>query len=360
MKRSDFSYELPESLIAYFPAESRSGSRLLSVNARAPQGEQFEHLPFSACVEQLNAGDLLVLNNTKVMPARMHAKKPSGGKVEIMIETVLTERRVHAYLKSSKSPKAGSVLLLAMGDEVLEVTVIGRVEQLFVLEFAEGVSVWDVMDAVGHMPLPPYIKRDDEAFDQTRYQTVFAQHLGAVAAPTAGLHFDEAVLSQIKDKGVDIAQVTLHVGAGTFQPVRADDIADHHMHSEYVNVTQAVCDQVTATRARGGRVVAVGTTVVRCLETASAHAQKQGVSGIVPFQGETDIFIYPGYEFYCVDALITNFHLPESTLLMLVSAFAGTDVMKQAYQLAIEEEYRFYSYGDAMFIQSAVPSKQSS
>ncbi|MDH3987276.1 MAG: tRNA preQ1(34) S-adenosylmethionine ribosyltransferase-isomerase QueA, partial [Gammaproteobacteria bacterium] len=291
----------------------------------------------------LNAGDLLVFNDTRVIPARLWGHKDSGGKVEVLVERITGPQQVLAHVRASKSPRAGSKLLL---DPDITVQVIERVDDLFKLEFTGDNSALDTLEAHGHMPLPPYIDREDEPCDRSRYQTIYAQTPGAVAAPTAGLHFDEGIMSQLRERGIDMAFVTLHVGAGTFQPVRVDNLEDHVMHFEYLEVDAAVCDKITATRERGGRVVAVGTTVVRSLETAARGGLPQ------PYRGETNLFITPGYRFRCVDAILTNFHLPESTLLMLVCAFAGYQRMMAAYRHAVARGYRFYSYGDAMFIES--------
>ncbi|MCF6236397.1 MAG: tRNA preQ1(34) S-adenosylmethionine ribosyltransferase-isomerase QueA [Gammaproteobacteria bacterium] len=337
MRRSDFYYDLPDELIAQFPLKERSASRLLCLDgARGSTNDRmFKDLP--SC---LNEGDLLVFNDTRVLRARLLGQKSTGGRVEVLVERVLDEHRVLAHVRASKSPRPGARLILA---EHVNVDVTARSGDLFELCFIDG-PVLDALEQYGHLPLPPYIKRDNDASDESRYQTVYAQKSGAVAAPTAGLHFDDKMLAILQALGIQKAFVTLHVGAGTFQPVRADNIKDHHMHSEYTEVSETVCRQVRETRERGGRIVAVGTTSVRCLESAS-----QG-GDIEPFQGDTDIFIYPGYEFKSVDALLTNFHLPESTLLMLVSAMAGYSEVMAAYQHAVAEKYRFFSYGDAMFI----------
>jgi S-adenosylmethionine:tRNA ribosyltransferase-isomerase len=338
MQLSDFDYDLPESLIAQYPETERSNSRLLALL----DGEmQARDLGFRELPSLLRAGDLLVFNNTRVMPARLFGRKETGGRVELLIERVISARHALAHIRSSKTPKAGSRLLI--GDPVQEVFVDGRQDELFELYLERG-DFHQLMALEGHMPLPPYIQRGDEAFDQERYQTVYAQRPGAVAAPTAGLHFDRAMLDQLASGGVEQVELTLHVGAGTFQPVRSEKLDDHVMHSEWVEVDEAVCQQVRETRARGGRVVAVGTTSVRSLEAASASGELQ------PYCGETRLFIRPGYRFRSVDALITNFHLPKSTLLMLVAAFAGYERVMGAYRHAVEERYRFFSYGDAMFL----------
>lgn len=328
---------MPEKLIAKRPLEKRSGSRLLVLKSDA----HCEHQHFYDLVKVLKAGDLLVFNNTRVVPARLFGKKQTGGSVEILVERILSEYQVRAKVRASKSPKPGSEIILGNGKII---SVFGRDEDMFILDSVE--SWTDIMDVVGHMPLPPYIDREDDDLDRNRYQTVFASTPGAVAAPTAGLHFDEELLKQLSEIGVDSAEVTLHVGAGTYQPVRVDDIAEHKMHSEWLRVSAEVIDKIQTTRERGGRVVAVGTTAVRSLESAYDHVSSE----LKPFSGETDIFLYPGKVFNVVDALITNFHLPESTLLMLVSAFAGYTQIKTAYEEAISQEYRFFSYGDAMFL----------
>ena len=338
MRVDHFHYELPEGLIASEPVARRTDSRLLMLEGSTGA---LEHRQFSSIINLIEPGDLLVMNDTRVIPARLFGKKTTGGKIEILIERVLDDRHALAHVRASKSPKAGAELIIEGG---YKATVTDRVDDLFELAFAGEKSVLEMLDAVGHIPLPPYIERADTEIDKERYQTVYARIPGAVAAPTAGLHFDDELLNRLKEKGVNIEFVTLHVGAGTFQPVRVENIADHHMHSEIIDVSAAVCEQVEATKAAGKRVIAVGTTSVRCLETA-------GRSGVmVPTQGETDIFIYPGYTFKMVDALITNFHLPESTLLMLVCAFAGYDHTMHAYREAVAQAYRFFSYGDAMFI----------
>ncbi|WP_431482619.1 tRNA preQ1(34) S-adenosylmethionine ribosyltransferase-isomerase QueA [Pseudomonas solani] len=336
MRVADFHFELPEHLIARHPLSERRASRLLVLDG--PTGE-LAHKGFADLLGYLRPGDLMVFNNTRVIPARLFGQKASGGKLEILVERVLDSHRVLAHVRSSKSPKPGSTILIDGGAEA---TMLARHDALFELGFAE--DVLPLLDRLGHMPLPPYIDRPDEDADRERYQTVYARHAGAVAAPTAGLHFDEALLESIAAKGVETAFVTLHVGAGTFQPVRVERIEEHHMHLEWLEVGQEVVDAVAACRARGGRVIAVGTTSVRSLESAA----RDGV--LKPFSGDTDIFIYPGRPFHVVDALVTNFHLPESTLLMLVSAFAGYPETMAAYSAAIEQGYRFFSYGDAMFI----------
>ncbi|MTD27139.1 tRNA preQ1(34) S-adenosylmethionine ribosyltransferase-isomerase QueA [Erwinia sorbitola] len=343
MRVADFSFELPESLIAHYPQAQRSGCRLLSLNG--PDGE-LTHGVFTDLLDKLNPGDLLVFNNTRVIPARIFGRKASGGKIEVLIERMLDDKRVLAHVRSSKAPKPGSELLLG-DDESVQATMVARHDALFEIEFHDERAVLDILNAIGHMPLPPYIDRPDEDADRELYQTVYSQKPGAVAAPTAGLHFDEPLLAALRERGVETAFVTLHVGAGTFQPVRVDTIEDHIMHAEYAEVPQDVVDAVLACKARGNRVIAVGTTSVRSLESA---AQAAGDALIAPFFGDTKIFIYPGYHYQVIDVLITNFHLPESTLIMLVSAFAGYRHTMHAYQQAVAEQYRFFSYGDAMFI----------
>ncbi|MGM0703238.1 MAG: tRNA preQ1(34) S-adenosylmethionine ribosyltransferase-isomerase QueA [Pseudomonadota bacterium] len=341
MQRADFHYELPEELIARYPSEQRSDCRLLCVDGASGA---LEHRRFPELIELLEPGDLLVFNDTRVIPARLHGHKASGGRVELLLERPLDANRGLAHLRSSKSPKPGTELVFEGG---VRAVVEGREGALFAVHFPGETPLVQLLEQHGHMPLPPYIDREDELADRERYQTVYARRDGAVAAPTAGLHFDEPLLEALAAKGVESAFVTLHVGAGTFQPVRVDDIREHTMHSEWVEVSPGVCEQVRAAQARGNRVVAVGTTSVRCLESACAGSPD---GAIAPLTGETDIFIYPGYEWRCVDALITNFHLPESTLLMLVSSFAGYETTMTAYREAVAERYAFFSYGDAMFL----------
>jgi len=338
MKLKDFHYHLPKELIAQFPAEQRTDSRLLSVSKET--GQLSDKL-FTNIESFLNSGDLLVMNNTRVIPARLFGHKQSGGKLEVLVERVLNEHEVLAQVRASKSPKPGSAIVF---DKDVSAEVVDRTDSFFHLRFAGEQSVLDILDKIGHIPLPPYIERGDETDDIERYQTVYAEQPGAVAAPTAGLHFDKKTLSALEEKGVNLGYVTLHVGAGTYQPVRVENIADHKMHKEWISVSPELVEQVEKTRAVGGRIIAVGTTTVRSLESAALDGR------LKPFEGETDIFITPGSEFKVVDGLITNFHLPESTLLMLVSAFAGYELMMKAYQHAVEKKYRFFSYGDAMLI----------
>ena len=336
MQVSAFSFELPDSLIARYPLAERRASRLLVLDG---QTGEMAHRRFADLLEQVRPGDLMVFNNTRVIPARLFGRKETGGRLEVLVERVLDSHRVLAHVRSSKSPKPGSRIQIEGGGEA---EMLARHDALFELAFTE--EVLPLLERVGHMPLPPYIDRPDEGADRERYQTVYARHTGAVAAPTAGLHFDAALLQALREKGVEMAFVTLHVGAGTFQPVRVERIEDHPMHSEWLEVGQDVVDAVAACRQRGGRVIAVGTTSVRSLESAARDGTLKA------FSGDTDIFIYPGRPFHVVDALVTNFHLPESTLLMLVSAFAGYSETMAAYAEAVAEGYRFFSYGDAMFI----------
>ena len=345
MKLSDFSFTLPEHLIAKYPTPDRTASRLLHLNGTTGD---VHHKQFQQMLDLVEPGDLLVFNNTRVIPARLLGQKASGGKVEVLIERIVDDNNALAHVRASKAPKPGTDLLL---EGAVSVTVTGRQDALFELRFNGDATVLEQLEQYGHMPLPPYIDRPDEQADKERYQTVYNQAPGAVAAPTAGLHFDDALLERLQQKGVNLAYVTLHVGAGTFQPVRVDNILEHKMHSEFAIVPEDVVNAVRATKAAGKRVIAVGTTSVRSLESSALEASKDEV--LVPYQSDTDIFIYPGFEFKVVDAMFTNFHLPESTLIMLISAFAGKDNVLAAYEQAIEQEYRFYSYGDSMFIEKA-------
>ena len=340
---SDFQFDLPDELIARYPMPERSASRLLMLDGNTGDTKQGQ---FRDILDLLQPGDLLVFNNTRVIPARMFGQKASGGKLEILVERILDDHSVLAHVRASKAPKAGTQILL---DKGYSAEMVARHDALFELHFAGDLPVLDILNQIGHMPLPPYIDRPDENSDKERYQTVYNERPGAVAAPTAGLHFDEPLLAALREKGVDFAYVTLHVGAGTFQPVRVERLEDHQMHSEYAEVPADVVEKINATRERGGRIVAVGTTSVRSLETAAQASLKAG-KPLSPFFGDTSIFIYPGYQYQLVDALITNFHLPGSTLIMLVSAFAGYENVMQAYQEAVTSGYRFFSYGDAMFI----------
>lgn len=345
MQVSDFHFDLPDELIARYPKTERTASRLLQLNGNS--GELVDGT-FKDVLQQVQPGDLMVFNNTRVIPARMFGRKASGGKLEVLVERMLDEHTILAHVRCSKSPKPGSFIFLGENDEY-QAEMVGRQDALFELKFSGEKTVLTILDDIGHMPLPPYIDRPDEDSDQERYQTVYNDKPGAVAAPTAGLHFDDALLEKIQAKGVDFAFVTLHVGAGTFQPVKVDTIQDHHMHAEYVEVPQEVVQAIAETKARGGRVIAVGTTSVRSLESAAQDAKSKGTE-FAPFFGDTEIFIYPGYQYQLVDALITNFHLPESTLIMLVSAFAGYENVMASYSHAVQQQYRFFSYGDAMFI----------
>ena len=339
MRCADFHYDLPAELIAQAPLADRSASRLLRVDgaAGAWRDAHFRELP-----ELLRAGDLLVLNDTRVIPARVFGRKESGGQVELLVERLVGEHGAIGQLRASKSPAPGGRINFEGDVTALVKARSGHQGDLFELAFDRPVLPW--LEAVGHMPLPPYIHRSADETDRARYQTVFGRSPGAVAAPTAGLHFDEKTLAALAERGIERATVTLHVGAGTFQPVRTDDPREHRLHAERVTVDAAACAAVAATRARGGRVVAVGTTVVRSLEAAAAGGRLE------PLSGETELFILPGYRFQVVDALLTNFHLPESSLLMLVCAFAGADTVLAAYRHAVEDRYRFFSYGDAMLL----------
>jgi S-adenosylmethionine:tRNA ribosyltransferase-isomerase len=337
---SDYDFELPSTLIAQYPRENRTDSRLLCMNKMT--GHLAHHV-FPALIDYLQAGDLLVFNNTKVIPARLYGEKASGGRVEILIERILDDRHVLAHIRASKAPRSGSVLYIH-GNGIF--TVIEKNDHLYQLAFMlEDQTILDFLFAYGKIPLPPYITREAERLDTERYQTVYAKKEGSVAAPTAGLHFDDALIEQLKAKGIQTAEVTLHVGAGTFQPVKHDNIREHQIHHEWLEVSEVICEKIRETKARGSRVIAVGTTSVRSLETACV-----GINDIRAYRGETNLFIYPGYEFKIVDAMITNFHLPKSSLLMLVSAFAGFEGMKKAYQEAVSQQYQFFSYGDAMLI----------
>lgn len=338
MRRSDFFYELPSELIAQRPAAERGASRLLCLDGRsgALQDRRFRELPELLCPD-----DVLIFNDTRVIPARLHGEKASGGKVEVLVERLREGRRLLAHVRASKAPKVGGRLRL---EGAIEAEVLGREDDLFELRVLGDEPVPALLERYGHMPLPPYITRADESGDRERYQTVYAQRPGAVAAPTAGLHFDNRLLGELGARGVATAFVTLHVGAGTFQPLRVNDVREHRMHAEWLSVPAETCAKIKAAQERGGRVIAVGTTVTRSLESAAAEGE------LKPFEGETRLFIYPGYRFKVVDAMVTNFHLPESTLLMLVCAFAGYEHVMHAYRHAVQQTYRFFSYGDAMFV----------
>lgn len=354
----DFDYHLPQELIAQHPLPQRSASRLLRVD-----GQELQDGHIGDLVDWLRPGDLLVMNDTRVLHARLHGHKATGGQIEVMVERVTADHEVLAQMRASKSPKPGSRLLLDGG---LEVEVVERAGEFYRLRFPSDAPVVELLERHGHLPLPPYIERSAAAQDEARYQTVFARHQGSVAAPTAGLHFDEALLAALAARGIHTAHVTLHVGAGTFQPVRTDDLSQHHMHRERYSLPAETVAAIQATRARGGRIVAVGTTTLRTLESAAlscaasaanacSEAADSGASAtanaaLMPCEGETDLFILPGYRFRVVDVLLTNFHLPKSTLLMLVSAFAGVEPIRAAYRHAIAARYRFFSYGDAMLL----------
>ena len=338
MKVSDFHFDLPEELIAQRPVPERSASRLLHLECDSGtlHDRRFTELP-----QLLQAGDLLVFNNTRVIPARFWARKPTGGKVEVLVERVIGARAARVQMRANRKPSVDSELVV---DDVARIRIEKREGEFWDLQLVSGPDWPALLEQVGHMPLPPYIEREDDQLDRDRYQTVFGSVPGAVAAPTAGLHFDEGIFAALDERGIERAFCTLHVGAGTFQPVRVDEVEKHRMHAEWLEVSQALVDRINTTRQRGGRVVAVGTTAVRALETAATNGELQ------PFAGDSRLFIYPGYEFRVVDAMITNFHLPGSTLLMLVSAFAGRENILAAYRHAIEQRYRFFSYGDAMWI----------
>lgn len=346
MQVVDFHFDLPEHLIAKSPKKDRASSNLMSLNG---DSGEILHNQFQQILDFINPGDLMIFNNTRVIPARLFGQKASGGKVEILVERVVDEHTVLAHVRANKSPKPGNILIL---EGEVEAEMIGRQDDLFELKFLGEETVLSALERKGHMPLPPYIDRPDTEEDKERYQTVYNEKPGAVAAPTAGLHFTDELLAQLKAKGVNMEFVTLHVGAGTFQSIRVDDVKEHKMHSEYAEVPQNVVDAIKATKAAGNRVIAVGTTSVRSIESAAwkAAVETGKVEQLTAFTGETDIFIYPGFEFKVVDAMVTNFHLPESTLIMLVSAFAGQDNILKAYNEAIAKEYRFFSYGDAMFL----------
>jgi S-adenosylmethionine:tRNA ribosyltransferase-isomerase len=343
MQVSDFYFELPESLIADRPLSERTASRLLCLDGST--GVVADR-SFSDLERLLREGDLLVLNDTRVIPARLHGRKGTGGRVEVLVERLLDDRRALAHVRASKAPGRGATLYLEAG---VSAEVTGRDGALFELRFEGARTVLELLETHGHMPLPPYIRREDTAEDRDRYQTVFAREPGAVAAPTAGLHFDEPMLERLRTAGVETACVTLHVGAGTFQPVRTERVEDHRMHSEYIVVDEDTVAAVERARARGGRVIAVGPTVVRALESAARPGR------LAPFRAETELFIYPGYRFRTIDALVTNFHLPGSSLIMLVSALAGRENVLNAYRHAVAQRYRFFSYGDAMFIDPPRP-----
>ena len=344
MQLSDFSFDLPDELIARYPLESRSASRLLHID---DQGHYHDH-SFTDILDLLNEGDLLVLNDTKVMKARLKGKRATGGAIEVLVERMLDTHTAHCHIKSSNSPKAGAELYI--GEDSVPVTVQGRHENLFVVDFSQ--PILSILDQYGQLPIPPYFNREAEEIDTERYQTVFhdPEKIASVAAPTASLHFDQDLLEKLAAKGVQKTFVTLHVGAGTFMPVRTTDITNHIMHSEWCDVPQSTIDLILETKARGNKVIAVGTTATRALESAAQANDGK----IAAWTGDTQIFIYPGYQFCIVDRLITNFHLPESTLLMLVSALSNRDNILSAYEHAVKERYRFFSYGDAMLIDKLI------
>lgn len=335
----DFDFDLPQQLIAQYPLKQRRASRLLTVDINA---QAIRHQQFPDLLEWARAGDLLILNDTRVIPARLFGSKTSGGKLECLIERVLSDHEALAHLRVSKPPQAGGQIILA--DGAFTAIVLQRCDDLYHLKFESETPLFTLLDQYGLLPLPLYIERSCEANDRQRYQTVYAHNPGAVAAPTAGLHFDAEILTALQAKGVQIAYVTLHIGAGTFQPVRVTALDQHSMHSEYMQLSAETCQAISDCRQRGGRVLAVGTTVTRCLETAANNGP------LTAYQGDTRLFIRPGFKFQVVDALLTNFHLPKSTLLMLVSAFGGYDLVRRAYQAAMAENYRFFSYGDAMLL----------
>ena len=347
MNLTDFDFDLPDTLIARTPATERTGSRLLQLDGATGA---VVHGQFPDIESLIAPGDLLVFNNTRVIPARLFGQKATGGKVEVLIERMTTEHSALAHIRANKSPQPGTDLAMEGG---ISLRVCGRENNLFHIESSASTPLVELLEQHGHMPLPPYLARDDNEQDRERYQTVYAERRGAVAAPTAGLHFDDALLARLRAKGVLTAFVTLHVGAGTFQPIKAKRIEEHIMHAEWIDVPASVVDTIKTVKASGKRVIAVGTTSVRSLETASQSGE------LAPYCGDTTIFIYPGYEFKTVDAMLTNFHLPKSTLIMLVSAFAGQQQVMQAYQQAIANQYRFFSYGDAMFVTPQQATQQT-
>lgn len=350
MRRSDFDYVLPEALIAQHPPAQRSASRLLHLAADGSRSDRrMADLP-----ALLAPGDLLVFNDTRVIPARIFGRKATGGRVEILVERVLDEHEFVAQLGVSKKPQPGSVIVLDSGDAL---TAIHRDDDLFRLRYDGAEGVMALLQRAGQLPLPPYITHTPDQADAERYQTVFARAPGAVAAPTAGLHFDAPLLERLRDRGVETATLTLHVGAGTFQPVRSDDLAEHRMHAEHYRIDADLCAAIAATRERGGRVVAVGTTVNRALESAALAQDRERTIG--PASGDTRLFITPGFRFRIVDRLLTNFHLPQSTLMMLVCAFGGHERLMAAYRHAVEQHYRFFSYGDAMLIEPLASAQRA-
>lgn len=341
MKLEDFHFDLPDKLIARYPAAKRSESKLLCL-----QEDALVHKKFKDIIDLIHPGDLLVFNDTKVIPARLFGAKSTGGKIEILVERILDNHRILAQVRASKSLKAGEQLQFA---DNIKLEVIGRQEQFYEIRSNNpDFTILEVIESIGQIPLPPYMHREPDETDKERYQTVYAKHKGSVAAPTAGFHFDHELLEKLRDKKIEFGYLTLHIGAGTFAPIRVENIKDHTMHAEYIEVKQTLCDQIKATKQRGGRVISVGTTSLRALESASQSGE------IKEFYGETRIFIYPGYEFHAVDALITNMHLPSSTLLMLTCAFGGYERVMHAYREAVKNKYHFYSYGDAMLMQRAI------
>lgn len=338
MKTQDFDFELPPELIAQYPLKNRRDSRLLRYSRSTGQ---MHHGLFTSLVDALNPGDLLVMNDSRVIPARLYGQKKTGGKVELLIERILSDETFLTHIKASKSPKPGTEIVF---DESWRIEVIEKQEDLYLCRMLDNGVIDTMLHAIGHIPLPPYIDREDAEPDFERYQTVYAKHKGSVAAPTAGLHFDDEVIEQLKAKGINIAYVTLHVGAGTFQPVRVETLEEHRMHTERFHVDEALCQAVLQTKASGGRVIAVGTTALRSLESAARDGE------LKPQKSDTDIFIYPGYEFKVCDGLVTNFHLPQSTLIMLVSAFIGHKHTMALYKEAVTQKYRFFSYGDVTLL----------
>lgn len=340
LQLDDFNFDLPSHLIARYPLAIRSASRLLAV-----QNQQFSSHSFDQITQFLEKGDLLIFNDTKVIPARLMGQKRTGGKVEVLVERILDESRLLAQLRVSKAPAIGDVLYF---DQSICLEIIGREQQFYELKYHHATqTVLQAIEAIGHIPLPPYMHRLAEESDKERYQTIYAKHKGSVAAPTAGFHFDAELLQKLHTQGINFGYLTLHIGAGTFTPIRSNLIQEHKMHAEYLDVSHQLCAQILETKANKKRIIAVGTTSMRALETVASHGEFK------PYRGETDMFIYPGFKFRCVDALITNLHLPRSSLLLLVCAFGGHDLIMQAYHTAIKENYRFYSYGDAMWIEKS-------
>jgi S-adenosylmethionine:tRNA ribosyltransferase-isomerase len=354
LKTSDFNFDLPEDLIAQYPLPNRTESRLLVLQKASPAIPDIEHKKFCDLIDYLTPNDLLVFNNSKVMKARLFGRKVTGAKIELLIERIFNPQEFLAHIKANKSLKPGTQILLETPhtSENIFLEVEGQTDGLFHVSLKGPKTIWEIMEEKGHIPLPLYITREDQASDVSRYQTVYAKTLGSVAAPTAGLHFDEKFLQKISDKGIQFAEVTLHVGAGTFKPVKTENLDEHKMHSELIEISPETCEKINKTKARGGKIIAVGTTTVRALESAAAaQLDAQGeFKKLQPYFGETSIFITPPYHFAIVDTLITNFHLPKSTLLMLVSAFSSREKILKAYETAIQEKYRFFSYGDAMLI----------